>query len=468
MTEERRMRALLLAGVGGITAFAIVARYVQKRNLLRSKKTSGVLVVGSVNVDLYVDNEGKGLAFEGDGGKKVVASVDAVKGMTLPAEAFVKKILSEKKDKAAAEAFVLRMSGPFKQQTGGKGANTAAAAGLSSLGGSFFFGNFGASSSASNKKIMNELSRCNVDIGRSRFLENTSTGTAYIIKYADGDNGIVLIGGANQAWSSPVSTETMQHLRDAISKANVLMLQREIPSHVNVVAARMAQSFGVPVLLDVGGCEEAVDPALIPFVDVVMPNESELEWISGGCKVKTSDGRISMSLLRTAVSALKRSWSRSDVDVLITLGSYGAIYFEGGSCEGGNTKYQTTAHRRESLRRSTVDVLEDLGVESADIEIAKSSEPSMRETRQGIFPLIGSVDGKPIDTTGAGDCFRGSFAAARYGRGASVADALMYASAAASLCVMKMGAMPSMPTRNSVEAHVAAHESKCAMKGLAP
>jgi ribokinase len=56
-----------------------------------------------------------------------------------------------------------------------------------------------------------------------------------------------------------------------------------------------------------------------------------------------------------------------------------------------------------------------------------------------------------IDTTGAGDCFVGAVAAQLAG-GRSIGDALAYANAAASICVQRIGAAPSMPTEEEVEA----------------
>jgi ribokinase len=56
-----------------------------------------------------------------------------------------------------------------------------------------------------------------------------------------------------------------------------------------------------------------------------------------------------------------------------------------------------------------------------------------------------------IDTTGAGDCFVGALAA-RLALGASIRDALGYANIAASICVQRMGAAPSMPTAAEVAA----------------
>src|SRR5262249_54313188 len=55
------------------------------------------------------------------------------------------------------------------------------------------------------------------------------------------------------------------------------------------------------------------------------------------------------------------------------------------------------------------------------------------------------------DTTGAGDCFVG-YLASELATGASVADALVAANVAASLCVQRAGAGPSMPRRDEVRA----------------
>ena len=56
-----------------------------------------------------------------------------------------------------------------------------------------------------------------------------------------------------------------------------------------------------------------------------------------------------------------------------------------------------------------------------------------------------------IDSTGAGDCFVGALAA-RLAEGEDIREALEYANVAASICVQRMGAGPSMPTRDEVVA----------------
>jgi ribokinase len=78
--------------------------------------------------------------------------------------------------------------------------------------------------------------------------------------------------------------------------------------------------------------------------------------------------------------------------------------------------------------------------------------------RRGAVAL---VDGEPVvisgrvvetvDTTGAGDCFVGAVAA-QLANGHAIRDAFDYANIAASICVQRMGAAPSMPTAAEVSA----------------
>ena len=63
--------------------------------------------------------------------------------------------------------------------------------------------------------------------------------------------------------------------------------------------------------------------------------------------------------------------------------------------------------------------------------------------------LIAGRKVKAVDTTGAGDCFVGALAA-QLASEATLYDALVYANAAASICVQRMGAAPSMPNPTEV------------------
>ena len=138
------------------------------------------------------------------------------------------------------------MSGDFKEATGGKGANTAAAAAQTTNGNAEFVGQFG--SKSSNQNLFKDLATFgNVHVERCRILKGCATGTAYIMTFPDGDNCIALIGGANQQkWDCDSSK-----IKTAISTSSVIMLQREIPNEANVALAKHAFELGpIPVLLD--------------------------------------------------------------------------------------------------------------------------------------------------------------------------------------------------------------------------
>jgi ribokinase len=94
------------------------------------------------------------------------------------------------------------------------------------------------------------------------------------------------------------------------------------------------------------------------------------------------------------------------------------------------------------------------------LQIGKNKIICVTLGKRGVVAL---VDGEPlivssravraVDTTGAGDCFVGAVAAQLAAR-KSIYAALDYANAAASICVQRMGASPSMPTAAEVEAVV--------------
>ena len=98
------------------------------------------------------------------------------------------------------------------------------------------------------------------------------------------------------------------------------------------------------------------------------------------------------------------------------------------------------------------------------IEAARSLQMDQNKTicvtlgKRGIVALI---EGRPhldlgravtaVDTTGAGDCFVGAVAAL-LADGQPLQSAFRYANIAASICVQRMGAAPSMPTAAEVSA----------------
>lgn len=96
------------------------------------------------------------------------------------------------------------------------------------------------------------------------------------------------------------------------------------------------------------------------------------------------------------------------------------------------------------------------------IDVAKTLEAGLARIicvtlgSRGVVALAGGehhvIAGRKVqavDTTGAGDCFVGALAA-QLASEATLHDALVYANAAASICVQRMGAAPSMPEPTEV------------------
>ncbi len=121
------------------------------------------------------------------------------------------------------------------------------------------------------------------------------------------------------------------------------------------------------------------------------------------------------------------------------------------------------------LNETELGVLAKTGLHDSDddsrfIEAAKSL-PLARDkiicVTLGGRGVLALVHGEPVmipgrrveavDTTGAGDCLVGAVAA-QLAAGRPIREALAYANAAASICVQRIGAGPSMPTAAEVEA----------------
>jgi sugar/nucleoside kinase (ribokinase family) len=71
------------------------------------------------------------------------------------------------------------------------------------------------------------------------------------------------------------------------------------------------------------------------------------------------------------------------------------------------------------------------------------------------YPVLG-IHPVPTSPLPAGDCFTAAFAVALLLEGRSHQEAMRFASSAAALCIQVEGAMPSMPSRQQVDAALAA------------
>jgi ribokinase len=263
---------------------------------------------------------------------------------------------------------------------GGKGANQAAAAarlGLTTR----FAGRLGSDAFAA--PLREALAGAGVDLSPARAVAGP-TGQAFILLQRGGENSIIIVGGANRAWESTPDLP--------VRGAGAVLLQREIPASVNLHAAHAARAAGVPVVLDCGGDDEPLPADLLPLIDVLSPNESELARLTG---LPTADDAA-------VLAAARALQARGVGTVLVKLGARGCLL------------------------------------------VPRAGEP----LRQDAFRV------PVVDTTGAGDCFTAAYTVGLV-EALPEAARLRLACAAAALCVQGLGALPSMPTRAAVEAFLA-------------
>ena len=67
---------------------------------------------------------------------------------------------------------------------------------------------------------------------------------------------------------------------------NILLLQKEIPMEMNILAAEYAKQHNVTVVADCGGRDDEMNDDYLKNIDYLSPNQTELQRIIGGFKDK--------------------------------------------------------------------------------------------------------------------------------------------------------------------------------------
>ncbi|MED6196356.1 hypothetical protein PIB30_046709 [Stylosanthes scabra] len=198
---------------------------------------------------------------------------------------------------------------------GGKGANQAACGGKLSYP-TYFVGQVGQDSYG--KLVTEALRSGGVCLDHVTTVSGgTPTGHAVVMLQSDGQNSIIIVGGANMScWPEILP----QHDLDVVRNAGIVLLQREIPDPVNIQVAKAARSAGVPVIFDAGGMDSPIPQELLNYVDILSPNETELGRLTG---------MASESFADIAQAAAKcHKWGVKQV--LVKLGEKGsALFIEG-------------------------------------------------------------------------------------------------------------------------------------------
>jgi len=98
------------------------------------------------------------------------------------------------------------------------------------------------------------MSEAGVNLQFVRRKIGVPTGHAYIMINKKGQNIIIIVGGANMDYQD--LTKLPEEFKTAIDKCKYLLLQREIPNEINLLAAKYAKEKGKFVMLDFGGRDD--------------------------------------------------------------------------------------------------------------------------------------------------------------------------------------------------------------------
>ena len=138
-------------------------------------------------------------------------------------------------------------------------------------------------------------------------LPGVASGIASILVDENGQNSIVIAGGANDLLS-PAHIDAAQVL---IEQADIVVLQLETPMATVVHAIKLARSLGKTVVLNPAPAASLPD-GVLELVDYLIPNEIEAAMLAG-----VSPEGVDVKVLAAALQKLG-----SD-NVIITLGSKG-------------------------------------------------------------------------------------------------------------------------------------------------
>lgn len=177
---------------------------------------------------------------------------------------------------------------------------------------------------------------------------------------------------------------------NVIAKADTLIAQFEVPLEVIVAAFKIAKANNVQTILDPAPAVYDLIPELTHVTDIILPNETEAQLLTG-ITVENNEAVLN----RVSNAILAKGVPRS----IITLGDAGSFVAD-------------------------------------------------RDKRWWVKP--NKVDA--VDTTGAGDTFIGTLASVIDADFNNLEETVKRASIASAIAVTRAGAIPSIPTRDEVDA----------------
>lgn len=183
-----------------------------------------------------------------------------------------------------------------------------------------------------------------------------------------------------------LSVDDVNAAKKQIMEADFVVAQFETPQAATLRAFELAKENGVTTILNPAPAQK-IDPAVLKLTDLIIPNETESQALTG--IIITDETSMLMSAAKFAQMGVR--------NLIITVGAKGAFY-----C-----------------------------------------------TQDG-YNFIPAFKVSAVDTTAAGDTFIGALASQLKPDMSNIEKALVYAQRASSLAVQKMGALPSIPTKQQV------------------
>ncbi|GAA0123140.1 MAG: ribokinase [Clostridium argentinense] len=271
------------------------------------------------------------------------------------------------------------LSNSISKFYGGKGANQAVAIGR--LGERVkMIGKVGQDDNG--KDLIKSLKESNVDVKYILFDEHYPSGTAFIYVDKNGDNCIVV----NPASNSNLKAEDIEKYSEAFENVSYCVMQLEIPLDTVRTAIDFCHKKDIKIILNPAPAQE-IPEKILRKVDYLIPNETELELITG----VSIDNEIDIK------NAVNKVLAMGVKNVITTLGEKGAVY-------ATNTEFKT----------------------------------------------FDSIKVKAVDTTAAGDSFIGGFVS-YLNRENDVIKAIEHSLYVGALTVSKKGAQSSLPYKEEVE-----------------
>ncbi|GAB5407303.1 MAG: ribokinase [Aureliella sp.] len=199
----------------------------------------------------------------------------------------------------------------FSEIPGGKGANQAVAASRSG-GGVSMIGRIGDDGFANH--LRDNLLNNEIDCSHVVPCSNTPSGAAMIAVADSGENQIVVVPGANAL----LSPSDVHHSADVIERADILLLQLEIPTESVLEAITVARDANTKVVLDPAPAPDQIPDAMLD-VDLICPNITEAQTLTG----------LELNSQDQIEAAARQLHNRGAKIVVVTLGDSGAALFDG-------------------------------------------------------------------------------------------------------------------------------------------